>query len=169
MQNIFYLEAYFKNWSWFFHVYQERKSRKDRHFQYCHSIISQVIHTIGAVLTMDYYMDEAYAHLWSKIMMPAMGPPPLSFYILSMLSAFVFGLIFVSVYDIFEASVPGKTWKKKGVYYGLIVFLLTSQSYIALSYLINLPGAIVLDWAIEGLVISLLAGLVAARLIPLRD
>ncbi|MBE0524648.1 MAG: hypothetical protein IBX40_10000 [Methanosarcinales archaeon] len=109
-------------------------------------VISQVIHTIGAVLTMDYYTDEAYAQVWSKIMMPAIGPPPMSFYIISMFSAFVFALIFVSVYDIFEASVPGKTWKKKGVYYGLIIFLLSSQSYMAMSYLINLPCAILLDY-----------------------
>jgi hypothetical protein len=109
-------------------------------------IIGQVIHTIGAVLTMNYYTDEAYAQVWSKIMMPGMGAPPLSFYIISMFSAFVFGLIFVSVYDIFEASVPGRTWKKKGVYYGSIIFLLSSQSYVAMSYLINLPGAILLDW-----------------------
>ncbi len=131
-------------------------------------IISQIIHTIGAVLTMDYYIDEAYAQVWSKIMMPAMGPPPMSFYIISMLSAFVFALIFVSVYDIFEASVPGKTWKKKGMYYGLIVFLLTGQSYVTMSYLINLPGMLLLEWAFEGLILSLLAGLVAARFIPSR-
>jgi len=131
-------------------------------------IISQIIHTIGAVLTMDYYIDEAYAQVWSKIMMPAMGPPPMSFYIISMLSAFVFALIFVSVYDIFEASVPGKTWKKKGMYYGLIVFLLTGQSYVTMSYLINLPGMLLLEWAFEGLILSLLAGLVTARFIPSR-
>jgi hypothetical protein len=131
-------------------------------------IISQVIHTIGAVLTMNYYTDEAYAQVWSKIMMPAMGPPPVSFYIISMLSAFVFALIFVSVYDIFEASVPGKTWKKKGLYYGSIVFLLTAQSYVTMSYLINLPGMLLLEWAFEGLILSLLAGLVAARFIPSR-
>ena len=72
-------------------------------------IISQIIHTKGAVLTKDYNIDEAYTQVWSKIMMPAMGPPPMSFYIISMFSALVFALIFVSVYDIFEASVPGKT------------------------------------------------------------
>jgi len=132
-------------------------------------IISQIIHMIGAVLTMDYYIDEAYAQVWSKIMMPAMGPPPMSFYLISMLSAFVFALIFVSVYDIFEASVPGKTWKKKGLYYGSIVFLLTAQSYVTMSYLINLPGMLLLDWAIEGLILSLLAGLVAARFIPSHE
>ena len=131
-------------------------------------IISQIIHTIGAVLTMDYYIDETYAQVWSKIMMPAMGPPPMSFYIISMLSAFVFALIFVSVYDIFETSVPGKTWKKKGMYYGLIVFLLTGQSYVTMSYLINLPGMLLLEWAFEGLILSLLAGLVTARFIPSR-
>ncbi|HUW68331.1 MAG TPA: hypothetical protein VMW20_09890 [Candidatus Nanoarchaeia archaeon] len=101
-------------------------------------------------------------------MMPAMGPPPMSFYIISMLSAFVFALIFVSVYDIFETSVPGKTWKKKGMYYGLIVFLLTGQSYVTMSYLINLPGMLLLEWAFEGLILSLLAGLVTARFIPSR-
>lgn len=128
-------------------------------------IINQVIHTIGAVLTMNFYIDEAYAQVWSKTMMPAMGPPPISFYIISMLSAFVFALIFVSAYDIFEPSVPGKTWKKKGIFYGFIVYLLTAQSYVSMSYLINLPGMLLLDWAIEGLVISLLSGLVAARFI----
>ncbi len=42
------------------------------------TILAQIVHTLESILTMGYYTDPAYFQVWSKVMMPAAGPPPAS-------------------------------------------------------------------------------------------
>jgi len=44
-------------------------------------IISQIINTVTAVFTMSYYTNPEYFALWSKLMMPANGPPGTEFFL----------------------------------------------------------------------------------------
>lgn len=128
-------------------------------------IISQVIHTIEAQLTMDYYTDPTYFPVWSKIMMGEMGLAP-EFMYYSLASAFVIGLLFTGIYTVVEKSIPGKTLAKKGLNYGLLMWLIGGiPSSLTMVLLINLPIDLIAYWTVTGLIINLLAGTVMARIV----
>ena len=129
-------------------------------------IIAQIIHFIGAMATMTYYLDPQYFKVWSVFMMPVAGPPPLSFTLISLAFGLINALIFVSVYAIIKNSIPGKTPCRKGLMYGFFVFLLAGvSSFFAMLLLINLPIILLIYWMIEGLVIYLINGLITAKII----
>ena len=129
------------------------------------TVVAQFIHTAGAMATMAYYYDAAYFSVWSKLMMPAAGPPPPEFLYLSLALGLVTSFISVYAYVLLKKAIPGKTWAGRGINYGLLLFLLcTVPSTFSLLLLINLPPFLVMGWALEGLVISLAGGLVTAKL-----
>ncbi|MDD5340676.1 MAG: hypothetical protein PHV13_05530 [Candidatus ainarchaeum sp.] len=129
------------------------------------AVVAQVVHTAGAMATMGYYYDAAYFAVWSNLMMPAAGPPPPEFTYLSLALGFVTSFIFVYAYVLLKKAVPGKDWPSKGINYGILLFLIsTVPSTFSMLMLINLPTPLIMDWALEGLVIALAGGLVTAKL-----
>ena len=130
-----------------------------------YAIISQIVHSVSSMLTMSYYMIEEYWPVWSKIMMPTAGPPPMSFFLYSLLFAFIAGLLFAYVYNMIKKSMPGKT-VCKGLHYGILVFLIAGiPSTLGYILLINLPIALLLYWALEMLIIYLVMRIITAKLI----
>ena len=128
-------------------------------------IISQVIHTIESFITMSYYTDQTYFPVWSKIMMPTAGPPPIEFYYYSLTFAFITGLLFTGVYTVVAKGVLGKTLVKKGLIYGLLIWLVGGiPGYLAMVLLINLPVDLIAYWAVTGLIINLLGGVAIAKI-----
>ncbi|MCX5725927.1 MAG: hypothetical protein NT030_01880 [Candidatus Saganbacteria bacterium] len=126
-------------------------------------IIAQIIHGIGAQVGMGYYLDPAYFSVWSKIMMPEAGPPPASFYYLSILFGFITYLLFAGIYPLLKGSIAGDGAIQKGLIYGIIVFLLGPVAgYLSLYLLINLPLGLILIWGVESFIIYLLAGAIVA-------
>lgn len=126
-------------------------------------IISQVVHTIGSFLTMDYYLDPAYFDVWSKVMMPTAGPPPTNFYVYSIMFVFIEGVLLSLVYAYIKEGIPFKAWYKKGLIYGVILFLVAGISgTLGLYLLVNLPLMLLVHWAIQTLIIELLGGITIA-------
>jgi hypothetical protein len=129
-------------------------------------IVAQVIHTIESMLTMNYYTDPAYFTVWSKIMMPTTGSPPTEFYYYSLTFSFIAGLLFTVVYTIFEKSVPGNTFVKKGLMYGLLMWLVGGLSgSLAMVLLINLPIDLIAYWTVSGLIVDLIAGIAITKIV----
>ena len=129
------------------------------------AVVSQVIHSIGAFLTMSYYTDSAYSGLWSQLMMPAAGPPGTEFYTASFIFAFITGIIFAWVYSVIRKSVPGKGLAN-GFNYGLMLFLLVGVPYTTTNILLlAVPAGLLMFWALESLVIYSLCGLAFAKII----
>ena len=129
-------------------------------------VIAQVVYTLGVFADMGYYTDPNYFPLWSKLMMPAAGPPPIEFTLASMAFQFIAGLLFALVYAVVKGSVPGKGWKNKGLMYGFLIFLVAGIPFtLTLTLLINLPPGLILSWMLQGLVTYLLAGLALARIV----
>lgn len=127
------------------------------------AFLSQIIHTLGSWLTMSYYTNDDYFAVWSKLMMPTAGPPPASFYLYSILFGIVGGILVAMVYGVVKNSIPGKTVAKKGLNYGLLVFLVGGVSgFLMLLLLINLPAALLLWWAFESLIVYLIGGMIIA-------
>jgi len=129
------------------------------------AVITEVVHTVGAILAMPYYLMEEYFPVWSKVMMPAAGPPPASFYVYGIVYGLIAGFLFAVVYNIVKDSVPGKSAAKKGLAYGLMVFAVAGLPVaFTLHLLINLPCVLILAWAVESLVIYLVNGMIVAKL-----
>jgi len=128
-------------------------------------IVAQVLHTAFAFASMGYYMDPAYFGVWSKIMMPADGPPPAEFYYYGTAFGFISALIYALIYEKFKSAVPGKTFMNKGLNYGLwIIFLAgTVPGYLGMYLLVNLPAGLIVQWAAENLIIAVLGGILIAR------
>ena len=129
-------------------------------------IISQVIRTVESMATMDYYMDETYFPVWSKIMMSGPGGPPTEFYYYSVIFAFIGGLIFAGVYTVIAKGIPGKTVVKRGINYGLLIWLVAGIPFgLAMVLLINLPVDLIIIWTVVSLIIYLIVGSTTARIV----
>jgi hypothetical protein len=127
------------------------------------ALVAQIVHSIGALLTMAYYTAPQYLSVWSKIMMPTAGPPPSSFMFYSLILGVISAILIALVFAVVRPSVPGNTIAKKGLNYGLILFILGGiPSYFAMFLLINLPAGLILYWAFETLVVDLIGGMILA-------
>lgn len=122
------------------------------------AIVAQVVHTASAAFTMGWYTDPAYFGLWSKIMMPAAGPPGAEFFIASLLANFAIGAIYSGAYSMLGKALPGKG-VMKGLKYGALIFMLAVVPFTLTAYvLLAIPSALLLDWAVSDLVNLLLLG-----------
>lgn len=128
------------------------------------AIIAQIIHTIGAFLTMSYYIDANYFAVWSKIMMPAAGPPGWEFYAYAIGFSIITGILLSIVYVAVSCCFSGNAFKK-GMLYGFLLFLAAGiPSALSLYLLISLPLALIINWAVEGLVAYLIGGMIIAAI-----
>jgi hypothetical protein len=113
--------------------------------------ISQIAHMADGFLGLRYYMDPALSSVWSKFMMPNAGPPPATFFYMSVAFNLVASALFVLVYELIGF--------KKGLIYGFFVFLVASVTGMMMMYLIiNLPLGLVLLWLAEDFIIKLAGG-----------
>ena len=130
------------------------------------AVIAQVLRITESMLTLDFYMDPEYFGVWSKLMMPTAGPPPAEFFYASVISGLVIAVIYAAVYDIIKGSLPRKTVLKKGLQYGIILFLIVQiPGLLGMYLLVNLPTLLLVYWGISSLVISLIGGVVFAKII----
>ncbi len=123
---------------------------------------SQVILMGEVMATMDIYMMPEYFPVWSKLMMPDMGPPPAIFYVISISTSVGLALLYSALFHVLQAGIPG-TGIRKGLNYGVVLFLLSSlPSMLGMWMLINLPvkffiaslGFGLINYLIGGAVIS---------------
>lgn len=130
------------------------------------AIVSQLVRSIEAIATMQYYFMENYFPVWSKVMMPTEGAPPAGFYALSFLFALVTGLIYAFVYSKIRGCLPGKNALKKGSYFGALLFLVAGIPFaLSLYLLINLPIELILAWAFTSMVVYMAGGILIAKVV----
>lgn len=129
------------------------------------AIIGQMIHTIEAFATMQYYMLPEYWPVWSKIMMPGPGPPGASFYAASLIFGIITGTLVAFVYSKVKAVLPGKAALNKGVYYGLMLSMVAGlPGTLSMFLLFNLPLELVASWTVTSFAVNILGGIVIAKI-----
>ena len=127
--------------------------------------IGQIVHNLGSIMTMGFYLDPAYFPVWSRLMMPTAGPPPMTFFYYSMAFGIINGILLALVYAVIRNGVPGVR-TKRGATYGFLVFLVAGlPGTLSLYLLVNLPSALIAYWAFENLIIYVIGGAVFGRLI----
>jgi len=130
-----------------------------------YTVILFIVHMAGAIVDMGYYLMPDYFAVWSKIMMPVPGPPPIEFTYASLLFGFIAGLLFTYCYYLVRHSMPGKGLAK-GLNYGMFVMLLAGLPfYMTTTLLINLPQGLMLSWLLQTFIIYELSGIAVAKLV----
>lgn len=130
------------------------------------TFVAQVIHSLGAVIGMGFYQMPDYFPVWSKIMMPEPGPPPMEFMYFSLVFGFISALLFVIVYVIVRKSIPGNSTTSKGLVYGGLIFLVAGlPSLFSFYLLINLPAGLIWLWGAESLIAYAANGAIVGSLI----
>lgn len=120
---------------------------------FIYTLIATVVHQIEAALTMNYYLDPTYFGLWSKLMMPIAGPPPMSFFITSLVMTFVSGVSLAIVYYYLRDRLPQEP-KKRVIYFtdltvGLGFIFFTLPVYL----MFNVPLGLLIAWFISSFII----------------
>ena len=133
------------------------------------AIVAEAIHTLESVATLDYYLDPAYFGVWSRIMMPTTGPPPAEFYYYSILFALVSWGIFGFVFDRLGGAIRGAQGIRRGLKFGALIFLVAGiPTTLTMYLLIKLPSGLLAVWTFDQLILYLIGGVVAAKLIRLE-
>jgi hypothetical protein len=126
------------------------------------TLTSQLIIMIESAATMDIYMMPEYFPVWSKLMMPEMGPPPAAFFVISVLVSFALALIYAVVFRIVRPGIPGEGITR-GFSYGLILFFISGvPSLLCMFLLINLPEKFFIAGTVSSLVNFLIGGIIIA-------
>lgn len=129
------------------------------------AVVSWIVHTLGAILTMSYYTDPKYFSLWSPLMMPSNGPPGGAFYVASFAVSLAIGIIFAIFYHSLKTSLPGQG-RRKGIAYGFLLFGLAGVPFtLTILMLFAVPLPLLLGWAAESLVIYLVSGMLYAGIL----
>lgn len=117
------------------------------------TILSFAIHQIEALLTLNYYMMPQYFGVWSKLMMPSAGPPPLTFMITSLIFNLATGACLALVYYYLKDHLP-KDGKRR-VFYFADLMIGTSFVFFTLPvYLMfNVPFGLLISWFISSFII----------------
>jgi hypothetical protein len=130
------------------------------------AILAMIVRTVESILTMGYYLDPAYFQLWSKLMMPTAGPPPMSFFLFSFVLAFISWALFAYVYGILGGAFKKQDYLTKGLSFGILVFMVSTFPGALMNVLLlNLPAGLIISWTITGLILSVTGGVIAAKLI----
>ncbi|MFA4982926.1 MAG: hypothetical protein WC588_01790 [Candidatus Micrarchaeia archaeon] len=129
-----------------------------------YAAISQIVYFFGATFDMGYYTDPANAQIWSKVMMPDAGPPPMEFYLLSLMLGFATGLLYALAFTFVHRSIKAKNALETGLRFGLFIFAMVSVTgFVSMSLLLAIPAGLQFSWLVQGLVTSLASGLVYAK------
>ncbi|MFH0936392.1 MAG: hypothetical protein V1815_01785 [Candidatus Woesearchaeota archaeon] len=129
------------------------------------AILAQIIHSGGAYFTTDYYTNDEYVGIWSQLMMPEDGAPGTKFFITSLLFNLIAGVFYTTFYIVTRASIPGRNFFRKGLFYGLFLFLVASiPGFLSLYLLINLPTMLLYVWALENFIINIFGGVIISEI-----
>lgn len=119
------------------------------------TIISFVLHQIEALLTMKYYLMPSYFGVWSKLMMPSNGPPPVSFMVTSLIFTFVTGVSITFIYYYLKDRLPEHKWKRIAYFTDLMIGTYFVFFTLPVYLMFNVPGGLLVSWFISTFVILL--------------
>ncbi|MFH1443570.1 MAG: hypothetical protein ABIG96_06050 [Candidatus Micrarchaeota archaeon] len=131
-----------------------------------YAVISQAIRIIESFFTMDYYTDPANFALWSRMMMPGAGAPPMEFFIYNLLFGVLIGMVFAYAYNSIKSAIPAENSWMRGVKFGWLLFLVAGiPGFIMLFMILAVPVMLNFSWLVSGLVVYLLGGAAIGKII----
>ena len=134
-------------------------------FSFVFTILAFVIRQIEAILTMNYYKMPEFFGVWSKVMMPKDGPPPVSFIITSLVFTFATGISLALIYYYLKDHLPKE--EKKRILYFADLMIATSFVFFTLPvYLMfNVPLGLLISWFVSTFIILTSASWMLVKII----
>ncbi|MFH1183055.1 MAG: hypothetical protein V1690_02225 [Candidatus Moraniibacteriota bacterium] len=127
--------------------------------------ISIVLRQIESFLTVDYYKMPEFFGVWSKVMMPKAAPPPINFYLASILFTLISGTILAVIYEKIRNIFPEDKWKKIFNFTCFITILSIIFFTFPVYLLFHVPLALLLIWVVTSIIIYFLAAIVFNKLL----
>lgn len=128
-------------------------------------IITTIIRQIEVVFTMDYYKIPEYFGVWSKLMMPSAGPPPVSFLVTSLFFSLATGVVLAAFYDFVKNLLPKEKWPRIICFWEIVIGLSFVFFTLPTYLLFNLPLILLVWWFISSAVIFFLTAVVFANIL----
>jgi len=128
-----------------------------------YTIVTMIVRQVEAFLTMKYYLLPQYFGVWSKLMMPNAGPPPVEFFITSLVFTFASGISLAVIYYYLKEYLPKGFWKR--VFFFADVLVATSFIFFTLPVymMFNVPVGLLLSWFISGFILNLFASFIIVK------
>lgn len=130
-----------------------------------YTIIATVAHQIEAMISLKYYMMPQYFGVWSKLMMPKMGPPPTDSFITSTIITFTSGislsLVYYYIRDMLPKNIQERILLFADLMIGLQFVFFTLQVYL----LFNLPIMLLVSWFISSFFILVATSYICVKII----
>ena len=132
---------------------------------FLYTVIATIIRQVEMMWTLKYYMMPQYSGVWSKLMMPSVGPPPFEFMVTSMILTFASGMALAIIYYYLKEYLPTGFWKRSTFFADILVS--TSFIFFTLpAYLLfNLPMALLGWWFVSTFVIVLLTSVLMVKIV----
>jgi hypothetical protein len=130
-----------------------------------YTVIATIIHQIEAIVSMKYYMMPEYFGVWSKLMMPKAGPPPLDFFITSTILTFTTGVSLALVYYYIRDMLPKNFRERVLLFADLLIGLQFIFFTLPVYLLFNLPIALLVSWFISSFFILFAASYISVKII----
>ena len=127
-------------------------------------VIATIFRQIEVAFTVNYYQDLAYFGLWSKLMMPAEGPPPVGFFVISTLFTYVTGCTLAAVYDFMKSLFGKGFWGKVIGFTDITVGLAIVFGYFPMYLLFNVPVVLLAWWLGVSWVTILVSSMIFANI-----
>jgi hypothetical protein len=129
------------------------------------TIIAFIVRQAEAALTINYYKMPEYYGIWSKVMMPKPGTPPLSFMIISLVFTFATGVSLALIYYYLKDHLP-KEYKKR-IFYFADLMIGTSFVFFTLPvYLMfNVPLGLLVSWFVSTFIILAAASWIFVKIL----
>ena len=130
-----------------------------------YTVAATILRQIEAVVSMKYYMSPEYFGVWSKIMMPSVGSPPMEYFLSSVVITFATGLSITIIYyymrDILPKNPRTRTFYFADIMIGTSFVFFTLPTYL----LFNLPWQLHLSWFITTFIILLIGSYTIVKVI----
>ncbi len=132
---------------------------------FLYTVFATIVHFIEAFVNLNYYMMPEYYGVWSKIMMPNPGPPPLDFQITSAVITFVSGISLALVYTYVRDMLPKRPRERVLMFADLVVGLQFVFFTLPAYLLFNIPLMLLVSWFITSFIILTFTSYLCVRII----
>ena len=125
--------------------------------------VALVLRQVEMAFTMSYYKNPELSGLWSKLMMPENGPPPLAFFAQSLLFTFATGVTLAAIFEFMKPLFGKSFWAKVIGFTDIVVGLMIVFGFFPMYLLLNIPLGLIIWWFFTGWVTVLLSAMIFAK------
>lgn len=127
--------------------------------------IATLVRQVEAMLTLGYYQLPQYFGVWSQVMMPEAGAPPVSFLLTSLFFSFFTGCSLAIFYELIKPALARNALRGALTFTKITVGLSLVFFTLPVYLLFNVPLGLLVWWFVTSAVIFFLSAMVFVRIL----